>query len=103
MLDGQPAVALPVFQAPGANAIEISDGVRATMAELKTRFPPGVDFDVVYDPTVFVRGSIHEVVKTLLEALALVVIVVVVFLQTWRASIIPLLAVPISIIGTFSL
>lgn len=103
MLDGQSAVAIPVFQAPGANAIEISDGIRATMADLKTRFPPGIDFDVVYDPTVFVKGSIREVVKTLLEALALVVIVVVVFLQTWRASIIPLLAVPISIVGTFAL
>jgi multidrug efflux pump len=103
MLDNQPAVAIPIFQAPGANAIQVSDGVRAVMDQLKTRFPEGVDYSVVYDPTVFVRGSIHEVVKTLLEALALVVIVVVVFLQTWRASIIPLLAVPVSIVGTFSL
>ena len=103
MLDNQPAVAIPIFQAPGANAIQVSDGVRATMEQLKTRFPAGVDYAVVYDPTVFVRGSIQEVVKTLLEALALVVIVVVVFLQTWRASIIPLLAVPVSIVGTFSL
>jgi len=103
MLDSQPAVAIPIFQAPGANAINISDNVRSTMAELETRFPSGVEYQVVYDPTVFVKDSIKAVIMTLLEALALVVIVVVVFLQTWRASIIPLLAVPVSIIGTFSL
>ncbi|MCX4186635.1 efflux RND transporter permease subunit [Methylophaga sp. OBS4] len=103
MLDNQPAVAIPIFQAPGANAIAISDNVRTIMAELKGRFPQGVDYQVVYDPTVFVRDSIKAVIKTLLEALALVVLVVVVFLQTWRASLIPLLAVPVSIIGTFAL
>lgn len=103
MLNNQPAVAVPIFQSPGANAISISDNVRATMAELKHRFPDGVDYEVVYDPTVFVKESIKAVIKTLLEALALVVIVVVVFLQTWRASLIPLLAVPVSIIGTFAL
>lgn len=102
-LDNQPAVAIPIFQAPGANAIQISDGVRGTMAELKQSFPDGVDYRVVYDPTTFVKGSIKAVIKTLLEALALVVLVVVVFLQTWRASIIPLLAVPVSIVGTFTL
>lgn len=103
MLDSQSAVALPIFAAPGANAIDISDNVRATMAEVSKQFPKGVEYRVVYDPTVFVRDSIGAVIKTLLEALALVVIVVVVFLQTWRASIIPLLAVPVSIIGTFAL
>lgn len=103
MLNNQPAVAIPIFQSPGANAIQISDGVRKTMTELKERFPVGVDYEVVYDPTIFVKDSIKSVIKTLLEALALVVIVVVIFLQTWRASIIPLLAVPVSIIGTFSL
>jgi multidrug efflux pump len=103
MLDNQPAVAIPIFQSPGANAIQISDAVRKTMAELKERFPAGVDYEVVYDPTIFVKDSIKSVIKTLLEALALVVIVVVVFLQTWRASIIPLLAVPVSIVGTFAL
>ncbi|WP_417461317.1 efflux RND transporter permease subunit [Kordiimonas sp.] len=103
MLDNKPAVAVPVFQAPGANAIEISNNVRATMEELKANFPEGVDYSIVYDPTVFVRGSIEAVVKTLLEAVALVVLVVIVFLQTWRASIIPLLAVPVSIVGTFAL
>ena len=103
MLNNQPAVAVPIFQAPGANAIDISNDIRTVMAELKTRFPVGVDYQVVYDPTVFVKESIKAVIITLLEALALVVIVVVLFLQTWRASIIPLLAVPVSIIGTFSL
>ncbi|WP_417449784.1 efflux RND transporter permease subunit [Kordiimonas sp.] len=103
MLDNKPAVGIPVFQAPGANAIEISDNVRATMEELKKNFPEGVDYAIAYDPTVFVRGSIEAVVKTLLEAVALVVLVVIIFLQTWRASIIPLLAVPVSIVGTFAL
>jgi multidrug efflux pump len=103
LLNGQQAAAIPIFQSPGSNAIEISDNVRKTMAELAPNFPDDVEYNVVYDPTVFVRDSIKAVVKTLLEALALVVIVVVVFLQTWRASIIPLLAVPVSIIGTFAL
>ncbi len=103
LLDNKPAVAIPIFASPGANALEISSGVRQTMAELAELFPEGVDYSIVYDPTVFVQRSIDSVVVTLLEALALVVLVVVVFLQTWRASIIPLLAVPVSIVGTFSL
>lgn len=103
LLNNKPAAALPIFQAPGSNAIQISDDVRATMAELKKTFPEGVDFKIVYDPTVFVRGSIEAVVHTLLEAIVLVVIVVVLFLQTWRASIIPLAAVPVSLIGTFAI
>lgn len=102
LLDNQSAVAIPIFQTPGSNAIDISNQVRATMAELKKNFPEGVDYSIVYDPTIFVRGSIEAVVHTLLEALALVVLVVIVFLQTWRASIIPLLAVPVSIVGTFA-
>jgi len=101
LLNNQQAVAIPVFQAPGSNAIQISDHVRATMEELKKNFPEGLDYSIVYDPTVFVRDSIKAVVHTLLEAVLLVVLVVILFLQTWRASIIPLLAVPISIIGTF--
>jgi len=101
LLDNKPAVAIPIFQSPGSNAIEISNQVRSTMEELKKNFPEGLDYSIVYDPTVFVRGSIEAVVHTLLEAVALVVIVVILFLQTWRASIIPLLAVPISIVGTF--
>ncbi|MEI7669448.1 MAG: efflux RND transporter permease subunit, partial [Pseudomonadota bacterium] len=103
LLDNQPAVAIPIFQAPGSNAIEISNNVRAEMEELKKDFPAGVDYKIVYDPTVFVRDSIKAVIHTLLEAVALVVLVVIVFLQTWRASIIPLLAVPISVVGTFAL
>ncbi|VAX08842.1 RND efflux system, inner membrane transporter [hydrothermal vent metagenome] len=102
LLNNQPAVAIPIFAAPGANALDISDNVRATMAELKKDFPEDLDYSIVYDPTIFVRSSINSVIITLLEAIALVVLVVIVFLQTWRASIIPLLAVPVSIIGTFA-
>jgi len=102
LLDNKSAVAVVVFQAPGSNALALSSAVRERMAELKTRFPQGVDWSAVYDPTVFVRDSIHEVLRTLLEATLMVVIVVVLFLQTWRASIIPLAAVPISIVGTFA-
>jgi multidrug efflux pump len=102
LLNNKPAVAIPIFQSPGSNAIEISDKVRATMAQLKKSFPEGLDYSIAYDPTVFVRDSIKAVVHTLLEAVLLVVIVVILFLQTWRASIIPLLAVPVSIIGTFA-
>ncbi|MDH1263713.1 efflux RND transporter permease subunit [Pseudomonas sp. GD03944] len=102
LLNNQPAVAIPVFQRPGSNAIEISDSVRERMAELKQSFPQGVDYEIVYDPTIFVRGSIEAVVHTLLEAIVLVVLVVILFLQTWRASIIPLAAVPVSLIGTFA-
>jgi multidrug efflux pump len=102
LLDNKSAVAVPIFQAPGGNALDISKNVRATMAELKAVMPEGVDYTIVYDPTQFVRASIESVIHTLLEAVALVVLVVILFLQTWRASIIPLLAVPISIIGTFA-
>ncbi|MBB1607435.1 MULTISPECIES: efflux RND transporter permease subunit [unclassified Pseudomonas] len=102
LLDNQPAVAIPIFQRPGSNAIAISNEVREKMAELKKAFPQGVDYSIVYDPTIFVRGSIEAVVHTLFEALILVVLVVVLFLQTWRASIIPLAAVPVSLIGTFA-
>jgi multidrug efflux pump len=103
LLNNKPAVAMWVFQQPGANSLEISDNVRKAMEELKADFPPGVEYRIVYDPTQFVRSSIHAVIHTLLEAIALVVLVVIVFLQTWRASIIPLIAVPVSIIGTFTL
>jgi multidrug efflux pump len=103
LLDNKPAVALAINQAPGANSLAISEQVRKAMADLKQDMPAGVDYKIVYDPTQFVRSSIEAVVHTLLEAIALVVIVVIVFLQTWRASIIPLIAVPVSIVGTFSL
>ena len=96
------AVAVPIFQSPGSNAIQISDTVRKMMVELKANMPDGMDYSIVYDPTQFVRASIEAVVHTLLEAVALVVLVVILFLQTWRASIIPLIAVPVSIIGTFA-
>src|SRR4051794_7617161 len=102
LLDNKSAVAVPIFQSPGSNAIQISDTVRKMMVELKANMPDGMDYSIVYDPTQFVRGSIEAVVHTLLEAVALVVLVVILFLQTWRASIIPLIAVPVSIIGTFA-
>ncbi len=102
MLDNRNAIALPIMQAPGANALQLSSDVRRTMEELKRDFPEGVDYRIAYDPTQFVRQSIEAVLHTLLEAIALVVIVVIVFLQTWRASLIPLVAVPVSIIGTFA-
>jgi len=102
LLDNKAAAAIPIFQRPGSNAIDISTRVRAKMEELKKDFPQGVDYRIVYDPTIFVRGSIHAVVHTLIEAILLVVLVVIVFLQTWRASIIPLIAVPVSLVGTFA-
>ncbi|GIX37243.1 MAG: multidrug efflux RND transporter permease subunit [Silanimonas sp.] len=102
LLNNEDAAAVVIFEAPGANSIALSDAVRAKMEELAKTFPEGVAWEVAYDPTVFVRKSIDSVVSTLLEAVLLVVLVVVVFLQTWRASIIPLLAVPVSIVGTFA-
>lgn len=102
MLNNQQAVAIPIFASPGSNALEISKDVRKKMEELKAFMPDGVDYSIVYDPTVFVSDSIKSVVHTLFEAVALVVLVVIIFLQNWRASIIPLLAVPVSIVGTFA-
>ncbi|MFT3929119.1 MAG: multidrug efflux RND transporter permease subunit [Spongiibacteraceae bacterium] len=102
LLDNKQAVAIPIFLQPGANALELAADVRAKMAELKTRFPEGVDYSIVYDPTVFVSDSIESVIHTLLEATLLVVIVVIVFLQKWRAALIPIIAVPVSIVGTLA-
>src|SRR4051812_47514203 len=102
LLDNKAAAAIGIFQAPGSNALAISDNVRKTMAEIKKNMPEGIDYQIVYDPTQFIRASIEAVVHTLLEAIGLVVLVVILFLQTWRASIIPLLSVPISIIDTFA-
>jgi len=102
LLDNKPAVGIGIFAAPGSNAIQISNEVRAAMEDLKASMPEGVSYSIVYDPTQFVRASIESVVHTLFEAIALVVLVVILFLQTWRASVIPLVAVPISVVGTFA-
>ena len=97
------ATALPIIQAPESNALDVSNDVRTTMDQLAKSFPPGVSYAIVYDTAQFVRTSIEAVIHTLIEAIILVVIVVILFLQTWRASLIPLLAVPVSIIGTFAI
>jgi multidrug efflux pump len=102
LINNKEAVGIPIFQSPGSNALDLSDAVRSKMEELKKKFPQGIDYTIAYDPTRFVDKSIDAVIHTLIEAILLVVIVVVLFLQTWRASIIPLVAVPVSLIGTFA-
>ena len=102
LLDGEPTVGLAIFQLPGSNALDTKKAVVEAMQKLKTHFPEGLDYKMVYDTVVFIQQSISAVIKTLFEALLLVVIVVVVFLQNWRATLIPLLAVPVSLIGTFA-
>jgi multidrug efflux pump len=102
MLDGKPAVAMVIFELPGSNSLNTSAAVNAAMKKLSERFPKGVEYRIIYDTTMFEWESIQSVVKTLFEAIGLVVIVVIVFLQTWRAAIIPLIAVPVSLIGTFA-
>ncbi len=99
-LDGRPCITLAVFQLPGSNGLATAAGVRAKMGELRARFPEGLEYRIVYDTTVFIDESIHEVYKTLFEAFVLVFIVVLLFLQNWRACIIPMAAVPVSLIGT---
>lgn len=101
-LDKNPAVAMPVFQRPGTNALETANAVKSRIEELSQNFPPGLEYDIVYNPTDFIEQSINEVYKTIFEAIILVIIVIVLFLQSFRASIIPILAIPISLIGTFS-
>lgn len=101
-LGEHPAVALPVFQRPGTNAVETADEILATMQELSQDFPQGLEYEIAYNPTEFIEESIDEVVKTILEAVLLVIIVIVAFLQTWRAAIIPIVAIPVSLIGTFA-
>ncbi|HEX4146773.1 MAG TPA: multidrug efflux RND transporter permease subunit [Pirellulales bacterium] len=101
-LDGQPSVALSIYQLPGSNALATARGVDDKMKELKARFPDGLDYRIVYDTTPFIKESIVEVFKTLRDAIILVAIVVLVFLQNWRAAIIPLIAVPVAIVGTFA-
>ncbi|HWY88579.1 MAG TPA: efflux RND transporter permease subunit, partial [Gemmataceae bacterium] len=100
-LNGKPSVALSIYQLPGSNALETATRVRAKMEELKTRFPDGVDYDIVYDTTPFINQSINEVFKTLRDAVILVALVVLLFLQNWRSALIPLVAVPVAIVGTF--
>ncbi|MGE3293589.1 MAG: efflux RND transporter permease subunit [Geminicoccaceae bacterium] len=101
-LDDRTATALGIFQLPGSNALETAAEVEHTMQELKKSFPAGLDYDIIYNPTEFIQQSVDEVVKTIYEAVALVVIVVILFLQTWRAAIIPIVAIPVSLIGTFA-
>ncbi len=101
-LDGEPSVTLAVFQLPGSNALKTAEAIRAEMEELKSKFPEGVDYRIEYDTTVFVEESIASVFHTLIEAFILVFIVVLVFLQNWRATIIPMVAVPVSLIGTLA-
>jgi len=100
-LDHDFAIALAVFQRPGSNALSTADGVTDLMAKLSKRFPPGLKYDIVYNPTQFIRQSVDAVIDTIFEAIVLVVLVVILFLQTWRAAIIPLVAIPVSLIGTF--
>ncbi|ENM1146389.1 TPA: efflux RND transporter permease subunit, partial [Pseudomonas aeruginosa] len=102
LLNGEPAVGIQIIQSPGANALDVSSAVRAAMDRLQAKFPDGIEYRIAYDPTVFVRASLQSVAVTLLDAIFLVVIVVVLFLQSWRASIIPLIAVPVSLVGTFA-
>ncbi len=100
-VNGQPGVGVAVFQAPGSNALAVAKGVRQVMNELHARFPPDLDYTYTLDTTLPVSEGIKEIVKTLAEAMVLVIIVVFVFLQNWRATLIPMLAVPVSLIGTF--
>lgn len=101
-LDGQPSITLAVFQLPGSNALATAEAVRKKMEELRARFPEGLEYQIVYDTTVFVNESVHEVYKTLIEAFILVFIVVLLFLQNWRAAVVPMVAVPVSLVGTFA-
>ncbi|MPZ11512.1 MAG: multidrug efflux RND transporter permease subunit [Kiloniellaceae bacterium] len=101
-LNGKPAVALAIFQRPGTNALETADAVISTMEALKNDFPPGLDYRIVYNPTEFIAESIDAVYETLFEAVLLVVLVVIVFLQSWRTAVVPIIAIPVSLIGTFA-
>ncbi|MCI0428930.1 MAG: efflux RND transporter permease subunit, partial [Rhodospirillales bacterium] len=101
-LDERVAVPILLFQRPGSNALATADRVIATMEELSHSFPEGLRYDIVYNPTEFIADSVAEVIKTIFEAVGLVVLVVILFLQTWRASIVPILAIPVSLIGTFA-
>jgi hydrophobe/amphiphile efflux-1 (HAE1) family protein len=100
-LDTSPAVALGIFQRPGSNALATADRVEQTMQALSKRFPPGIKYDIVYNPTQFIQQSVEAVRSTIAEAIILVILVIVLFLQTWRAAVIPIVAIPVSLVGTF--
>ena len=100
--NGRPGGVIAVFQTPGSNALKVGDGIKNTIAELKKNFPQGLDYEVALDTTLPIVEGMHEIVKTLMEAMVLVIIVVFIFLQSWRATLIPLLAVPVSLVGTFA-
>ena len=100
-LDNKDAVPILIFQQPGSNALKTAQNVRAAMAQLSQNFPPDLKYEIVYDTSRFVAESVHDVFKTIFIAILLVVFVVIIFLQTWRASIIPIVAIPVSLIGTF--
>jgi multidrug efflux pump subunit AcrB len=100
-LDGRPSVALSIYQLPGSNALDVARDVRKKMEDLQGRFPAGLDYAIVYDTMPFIEESIHEVYKTLRDAVILVAVVVLVFLQNWRTALIPLVAVPVAVVGTF--
>ena len=101
-LNNKPAVALAIFQRPGTNALASADSIIKMMSELKQTFPPGLDYEIVYNPTEFIADSVSAVYATLFEAVLLVVLVIIVFLQSWRTAIIPIVAIPVSLIGTFA-
>src|SRR4051794_28362818 len=101
-LDGKPSVALSVYQLPGSNALDVARRVKERMRQLRKHFPPGIDYDIVYDTTPFINESISEVFETLFDAIVLVAVVVLVFLQNWRSALIPLIAVPVAVVGTFA-
>jgi multidrug efflux pump subunit AcrB len=101
-LDGKPSVALSVYQLPGSNALDVAKRVKDRMRQLKRQFPPGIDYAIVYDTTPFINESINEVFETLFDAIVLVAVVVLLFLQNWRSALIPLIAVPVAVIGTFA-
>lgn len=102
-LDGQPALPILIFQRPGSNALETDAAIQAKLAELSQRFPTGLEYKIIYNPTDFVRASLDALYVTTAEAVALVVFVVILFLQQWRIAVIPLLAIPVSLIGTFAM
>ena len=101
-LDKRVAIPMGIFQRPGSNALQTAAAVQAAMAELSKSFPKGVQYDIVYNPTLFISQSVEAVIETIFEAVILVVVVIILFLQTWRASVVPIVAIPVSLIGTFA-